>query len=184
MIYSYVEKTRPIMNFSLEEVSSLDQTTYDKIVAYVIENQNKLYRLAYYYSSNPDSAMDIVQNAIVKALENFGSLRNPDAIKTWMYRIVVNEALTYLKKQNKEIVCEPTELKEEVYYESAYEPGLSIYTEIHKLSPEMQTVITLHYFEGLTLKEVATITGVNLNTVKSRLYSALDKLKSMIKEVS
>ena len=56
--------------------------------------------------------------------------------------------------------------------------------EIHKLPPEMQTVIMLHYFEEMTLKEISTVTGVNLNTVKSRLYSALGKLKKLVREVS
>lgn len=167
-----------------KEENPLAEKTYDRIVNYIIENQDKMYRLAYYYVSNRENALDIVQNAIVKALENSASLKNPDAIRTWIYRIVVHESLTFLKKQNREIACEPTELQNEVYYESAYEPGLSLYTEIHKLPPEMQTVILLRYFEELSLKEVAAVTGVNLNTVKSRLYSALGKLKKLVREVS
>lgn len=173
-----------IVHIALKEDSVLSEKIYDRIVAYILENQDKLYRLAYCYTNNKDSALDIVQNAIVKALENYDSLRNPNAIKTWMYRIVVNEALTFLKKQNREIACEPTEFLDEVYYEPSYEPGLSLYMEINKLPREMQTVIMLHFFEELTLKEVSMITGVNLNTVKSRLYAALAKLKIMIKEVS
>lgn len=166
------------------EENPLTGKTYDKIVSYILENQDKMYRLAYYYAGNREYALDIVQNAIVKALENSASLRNPDAVRTWIYRIVVNESLTFLKKQHRETTCEPADLESEVYYESAYEPGLSLYAEIHKLPPEMQTVIMLHYFEELTLKEVAAVTGVNLNTVKSRLYSALGKLKKLVKEVS
>ena len=167
-----------------KEENPLAEKNYDRIVSYILENQDKMYRLAYYYVSNKESALDIVQNAIVKALENSASLKNPDAIRTWIYRIVVNESLTFLKKQNREIACEPTDLESEVYYESAYEPGLSLYVEIHKLPPEMQTVIMLHYFEEMTLKEISTVTGVNLNTVKSRLYSALGKLKKLVREVS
>ena len=162
----------------------MSEKTYDRIVAYILENQNKLYRLAYYYVNQKEPALDIVQNAIVKALENCGSLKNPDAVNTWMYRIVVNEALTYLRKQKREILCEPADLNEQVYYESAYETGLSLYAEIHRLPQEIQTVILLHFFEGLTLKEVSSVTGVNLNTVKSRLYSALRKLKKIIREAS
>ena len=97
---------------------------------------------------------------------------------------MVNEALTYLRKQKREILCEPADLNEQVYYESAYETGLSLYAEIHRLPQEIQTVILLHFFEGLTLKEVSSVTGVNLNTVKSRLYSALRKLKKIIREAS
>ncbi len=167
-----------------KEENPLAGKTYDRIVSHILENQDKMYRLAYYYVSNREHALDIVQNAIVKALENSASLKNPDAVRTWIYRIVVNESLNFLKKQHREVACEPADLESEIYYESAYEPGLSLYTEIHKLPQEMQTVIMLHYFEELTLKEVAAVTGVNLNTVKSRLYSALGKLKKLVKEVS
>lgn len=173
-----------IIPISPKEEVLLSEKTYDRLVQYILDNQNKLYRLAYFYVNNKDHALDIVQNAIVKALENSTSLRNPDAINTWMYRIVVNESLSFLKRQNREIACEPAELKDEIYYEPAYEPGLSLYMEIHQLPPEQQTIIMLHFFEGFTLKEVASITGVNLNTIKSRLYSALNKLKKLIKEVS
>ena len=178
------ENDNNIVPLSGKEKPFVTKKTYDKIVNYILENQDKLYRLAYFYSNNKEHALDIVQNAIVKALENSDSLRNPDAIRTWMYRIVVNESLTFLKKQNREITCEPAELREEVYYESAYDPGLSLYAEIHQLPEEMQTVIMLHFFEGLTLKEISSVTGVNLNTVKTRLYSALNKLKKIVKEVS
>lgn len=180
----YTQTYDNVIDISQKEGSLLSEKTYDRIVAYILENQNKLYRLAYYYVNQKEPALDIVQNAIVKALENCGSLKNPDAVNTWMYRIVVNEALTFLRKQKREVLCEPADLNDQVYYESAYETGLSLYVEIHKLPQEMQTVILLHFFEGLTLKEVSSVTGVNLNTVKSRLYSALGKLKKMIREVS
>ncbi len=156
--------------------------TYDKIVEYILENQQKFYRIAYCYVYNKDSALDIVQNAICKALEHYHSLRNPDAVRTWFYRILVNESLTYIKKNGKEIAYEPTELKEEIYYEPKFEPGFAVYEEINKLSKEMQTVVLLHFFEQLTLKEVSQVTGVNLNTVKSRLYAALSKLEEGLRE--
>lgn len=156
--------------------------TYEKIVEYIIENQQKFYRIAYCYVYNRDSALDIVQNAICKALEHYHGLRNPDAIKTWFYRILVNESLTFIKKNGKEIAFEPTELKEEIYYESKFEPGFAVYEEISKLSKEMQTVVVLHFYEQLTLKEISEVTGVNLNTVKSRLYGALSKLEEGLKE--
>ena len=91
----YTQTYDNVIDISQKEGSLLSEKTYDRIVAYILENQNKLYRLAYYYVNQKEPALDIVQNAIVKALENCGSLKNPDAVNTWMYRIVVNEALTY-----------------------------------------------------------------------------------------
>ena len=45
-----------------------------------------------------------------------------------------------------------------------------------------RTVVILHYYEDLTLKQIAEITDVNLNTVKYRLYSSLERLKKRLKE--
>lgn len=156
----------------------MGQNLYDVLVQYIVENQAKLYRIAYCYVNNKDDALDIVQNAICKALENYDSLRNPDAVRTWMYRILVNESLNFIKKNKREIACEPENMAEEIYLEPAYEADVSVYDEVRKLPQELQTVVTLHFYEELTLKEVSQVTGVNLNTVKTRLYSAMRKLRT------
>lgn len=158
------------------------QDMYGTLTAYIIENQQRFYRVAYTYVQNRENALDVVQNAICKALENYGSLRNEKAMKTWFYRILVNESLSYLRRCKREIVCEPAELPEEVYEEPAYEAGLTLFREVEKLPESMKTVVTLHFFEELTLKEIAQVTGVNLNTVKTRLYSALKRLKYVVEE--
>lgn len=160
------------------------QDFYDLLVEYILDNQQKFYRVAYGYVNNRDNALDVVQNAICKALENYGSLRNKDAMKTWFYRILVNESLNFLKKNRREIACEPSEMREEPYHEAAYDMDRSVYEEMNRLPFELQTIIMLHYFEELTLKEISQVTGVNLNTVKTRLYSALGKLKKSMQEVS
>lgn len=162
----------------------MGQDLFDVLVEYIVENQAKLYRVAYCYVNNQDDALDVVQNAICKALENYCSLRNPDAIKTWLYRILVNESLNFIKKKKREISCEPGEMVEEIYLETAFEADETIYEEVRKLPEDLQTVIMLHFYEELTLKEVSQVTGVNLNTVKTRLYSAMRKLRTNMQEVS
>lgn len=72
---------------------------YQKIVAYILENQNKFYRLAYSYVRNQEDALDVVQNSVCKALEYYGDLRNEHAVKTWMYRIIVNESLHVIRER-------------------------------------------------------------------------------------
>ena len=121
------------------------QDIYDCTVQYIIENQNKFYRLAYSYVKEEQAALDVIQNAICRALEGCFGLKNPLALRTWFYRILVNEALM-------------------------------------QLSEPMKTVIILHYYEDLTLKQIAEITDTPLSTVKTRLYSALKKLKLILKE--
>ena len=68
----------------------MKQDMYPKITAYIIENQNKFYRLAYSYVRNREDALDVVQNAVCSALEHYQTLRSQEAIRTWFYRILVN----------------------------------------------------------------------------------------------
>lgn len=158
------------------------QDIYDKTVAYILENQEKFYRLAYSYVRNQDSALDVVQNAVCKALENCYSLKNPDAVNTWCYRIVVNEALSYLRKNKREIIPGEDAMPEPVYEEPAYEKDREVYDQVQALEEPMRTVVILHFYEDLTLKQISEVTHTNLNTVKSRLYSALNKLEKRLKE--
>ena len=74
----------------------------EEIIGYLLTNQEKFYRLAFSYVHNPDAALDVVQNAIVKALEHYNSIRNIKYIKTWFYRVLVNECLTALQKGKRE----------------------------------------------------------------------------------
>lgn len=153
---------------------------YDQTVEYILKNQEKMYRLAYSYVQNKENALDVVQNAICTALEKCDSIRNPNAIKTWVYRVVVNEALQLLRKNKREIVWDPVEMPEEIYLEAPWEEVQEIYDKVQKLPPPVKTIILLRFYEDLSLKEISRVTGLNINTVKSRLYRGLEQLgKSM-----
>lgn len=151
---------------------------YDALINHIVSNQNQFYRAAYYYVKNREAALDVVQNAICKALENYEKLQNVDAMGSWFYRILINESLMYLRKEHKYIAWDESEsdLLEGSYEEPAYEPKLEIVSKIADLPTDMQVIIHLHFFENKTLKEISEITESNLNTVKSRLYAACKKL--------
>ncbi len=158
---------------------------YDSLVEHIIENQNKFYRAAFYYVKSKEAALDVVQNAICKALENYEKLQSSEAMASWFYRIVINESLMYLRKEKKYIAWDESDssLLEGIYEEPAYEPKLEVVSKISELPTDMQIVIQLHFFEDKTLKEIAEITETNLNTVKSRLYAACKRLgKELEKE--
>lgn len=154
----------------------------DRFAGYVVENQNKLYRIAYCYVHNKDDALDIVQNSICVALEKLHTLRNPDAMVTWFYRILVNESINLIRKNEKEIPKDDVDssFDEEVILinkgESKFE-GEELMEEVRKLPATTQTIIYLHYFEEMKLKDIAKLTDTNESTVKSRLYSGLCKLR-------
>lgn len=154
----------------------------EQLTEYLLAHQQGFYRYAFTYVHQREMAMDIVHNSFVKAIEQLPALRNPDAMKTWFYRILTNECLQGLKKAGRETLTEPSQIQEEIYLEKAYEPALELYEAVRHLPPETQTIIYLHYYEEYTLKEISQITGCNLNTVKSRLYAGLKKLKELVKE--
>ena len=159
------------------------QELYDRIVAYIVETQEKFYRLAYSYVRNQEDALDIVQNAVCKALEHYETLKNEDAVRTWFYRIVVNESMAFLKKNRREIPTEDGFAAEIPYYEAGYEAEGDIYEEINRMELDVQNIMKLRFYEELSLKEIAEITRMNLNTVKAKLYRGLKLLKLNIQEV-
>lgn len=153
------------------------------VISYILENQDKFYRLAYSYVHQKEAALDIVQNAVVKALEHWQDIRQVAHIKTWFYRILVNESLQYLKKTEKELLWENEvwnvipDTKEEQWQEET-----EIYHIIMTLPEEWKTVLLLRFYEDMELSEIAKITALHLSQVKYRLYTGLDKIKERIKQ--
>ena len=151
------------------------------LVEHIVSGQTDFYRLAMSYVKNRDAALDVVQEAIVKALSKVDTVREPAYLKTWFYRILINEAMNHFRR-NRNLVS-----LEEVMADRAAEPRdpgerLDLYDAIDRLSFPEQTVIKLRYFEDMKLEEIAQATGANLNTAKSRLYKAILKLKEMTGE--
>ena len=151
------------------------------LVEHILDGQTDFYRLAMSYVKNRDAALDVVQEAIVKALSKVDTVREPAYLKTWFYRILINEAMNYFRR-NRNLVS-----LEDVMVDRAEEPRdpgerLDLSDAIDRLSVPEQTVVKLRYFEDMKLEEIAQATGANLNTVKSRLYKAIRKLKDMTGE--
>ena len=155
---------------------------YEKLIQFILENQDRFYRMAYSYTRHREDALDAVQGAVCKALEAHGSIRNAEAVRTWFYRILMNECLAVLKKRDRLVLAGDTAQQEEVYYEEGYEQGDDIEQELEKLEMDVQGIIKLRFFEEMSLKEISSITGFNLNTVKTKLYRGLKLLKENIQE--
>lgn len=156
---------------------------YNILIEFIRCGQEDFYRLAYSYVKNKDSALDIVQEAIVKALKSVNSLRKPENIKAWFYRILINESMNYFRKNKSICFVENFEGLEIPSMEVDRAEILDLYHSIDRLDPKTKTVIILRFFEDMSLKEISDVTGDNLNTVKTRLYRALEKLKGFIGEV-
>lgn len=156
----------------------LSQLVADQIIAH----QQMYYRLAFSYVRNEADALDILQDSIYKALASLNKLKDPDSIKSWFYRIVVNTSLDRLRSQKREVVSEEELLagldqgKEDSYQD------LDLWKALDSLPEELRSIVILRYFEDYKLEEIAQHLQINLNTVKSRLYRALERLRLQLRE--
>jgi RNA polymerase sigma-70 factor, ECF subfamily len=160
--------------------------TYGKealLVQFITDYKENIYRLAYSYLNNKEDALDAVQEAIYKAMKSQFSLKDPDAVKSWFYRIVVNTALDLLRKRQKVQPMDDGTLNlflsgsEDVY------PDIDLETALGELPEKYRSVIILRYFEDLKIEEVAEILNENVNTIKTRLYQAIKFLKVSMKDM-
>lgn len=158
------------------------QDVKEILIEYIKDNQEKLYRIAFSYSKNEEAALDIVQEAITKALKNINKLREESYIKTWFYRILINEALQYIRKNKRILTCELETIENKIDYNVDFAEGLDVYKHVQKLNEKLKTVIILRFFEDMKISEIAKITKTNESTVKSRLYRGLKELKRLIEE--
>ena len=135
--------------FSGKEKKHTAESNDDLIERLLLENYNRYYHLAYSYVHNPDDASDIVQNGAYLAIKNSASLRQPEYAATWIYRIMLNEIFHHLKRPDT----------------ISYEDSL-----IAEGKPDQ-------YFEDLKIEDIARVLNENVNTIKSRLYRSMQKLK-------
>lgn len=145
----------------------------------ILREQNKFYRIAYSYTKNSNDAADVVQEAICKAIAKVNTLNNPEYVKTWFYRILINEGLSFSRK-NKRYLLNDDQIENISYEDKDVSESYSMFQAVYELEPKLRTVVILRYYEEMKLAEIASITNNNLNTVKSRLYKALKLLKISI----
>lgn len=147
--------------------------------------KNKAVRTAYLIIGNRASAEDAAQEAFVKCYLEIGKLQNPECFRTWFYRLLVRTAWRYSEIEKRNVPVE------DVFEESRPSGGRSteqqyldtetsniLYGQIRKLDKKKRTAVMLHYYSGLSTKEIAQVMGCLEGTVKSRLHFARKTLKS------
>ncbi|GAA0438903.1 MAG: RNA polymerase sigma factor [Bacillota bacterium] len=149
----------------------------DKLISLILEKKEDFYRLAYSYVKNSEDALDIVQESIEKAIKAHHSIQDNQSVKSWFYRIVVNTSLDFLRKHKRTSFVDENTLD---YYSSGKNDtyqNIDLERSLEELPVKYRTVIILKYFEDLKIHEVAEILNENNNTIKTRLYRALEMLK-------
>lgn len=154
--------------------------TGEAFADFVRQNEASFYRIAYSYVKDREDALDIVQDAVERALVKLPGLRDEARIKPWFCRILVNRSIDCLRRRRgSEAVDESLPAPDET---GGRAEALSLYAAVSKLPPKYRTVVVLRFFEDMKLQEVAQAAGCNLSTAKSRLYKALELLRVELKD--
>ena len=147
-----------------------------QLTDYLVTDQARFYRLAYSYLKDREEALDAVQTAVCRALEKQHELKDSEALRAWFYHILVNVCMDVLRRR-KRVMLVPPEALDTGSYEDPMPSDWTLAQRVDALPPEVGTIIKLRFYEDLSLKEISTVTGCNLNTVKTRLYAGLKKLR-------
>ncbi|ETJ16418.1 RNA polymerase sigma factor [human gut metagenome] len=152
-----------------------------KVEKYLIENREYYYRLAYSYVKNEADSLDIIQESIIKALTSIESLKEIEKVKSWFYKIVIRTSIDYIRKNKK--YNDMVDISEIINNgKSDQYKDLDLYKALDELDETYKTIIILRYFEDMKINDIADILDENPNTVKTRLYAGLKKLKIDIGE--
>lgn len=144
----------------------------------ILNSYEDMYRLAFAYVHNEEDAKDIVQESVYKAIKNASKIEEASYIKTWIWRIVINTAVDFIRRNKKVISIEEIfdSGKEDVYRDFDTINALNVLDEKEK------AVIILRFFEDKKISDVAEILHENISTVKTILYRSLRKLKIELME--
>ena len=160
-----------------------EKTNQNLIEQIILEKYNQYYRMAYGYTHNEADAGDIVQNGAYKAIRASHTLKQPEYAETWVYRIMLNECFRYVK-QPKYLSYEAMREENGVDVGSTEDHYVNVDLQraLNTLPKEDKAIVLLKYFEDKKLDEIAYILDENVNTVKSRLYRSMKKMREALSD--
>jgi RNA polymerase sigma-70 factor (ECF subfamily) len=155
--------------------------------------QMEIYRMIYYRTRSKMDAEDLTQDVFTKAFKHIGRLKAPEVFRSWLYRIAVNRVRDYYRRKKYQslfgwiaIDDEGFNASEEMAVGPEAEEGVSRQdfwrqvTQMLNSLPRMEReVFTLRFLDQLTILEISKILKKNESTVKTHLYRALKKVKTM-----
>ncbi len=146
----------------------------DKFIEEIKANKNQMYMVALSILRNPEDAEDIVQEALLAAYEKLGTLKDDAKFKSWMMRIVINQAKMHIRKNTNIVYMDNIE---DVAERAAEEKDKDIWEIVLSLKSKLSTVVILYYAMDYSISEISKIMHIPSGTVKSRLSKARTLLK-------
>lgn len=157
--------------------------------------QHPVYNLVCRLLNDTGEASDVVQEVFLKVFRNIGGFRSNSSLKTWIYRIAVNEAYNhrrwFSRHQTRTLAGGPGD--KEQPRDTFADPGPSpfdvtsdrevralIESALAELNPKFRTVVVLRDVEGLSYEEIAAVLDLSMGTVKSRMVRGRDALRTIV----
>jgi len=165
---------------------------FDELIA---KYEKTAYNIALRMLKNPEDAMDVSQEAFIKVFKSTKTFNFESAFSTWLYRIVTNTCLDFLRKRNPNVYSidnpiqtDEGEIERDIPDESdspeeLLEKKLTkelVNNSINKLDENHRIVIILRDIQGFSYEEISNILDCSIGTVKSRINRARKNLKDII----
>jgi RNA polymerase sigma-70 factor (ECF subfamily) len=177
----------------VERVQKGDQKAFDLLV---LKYQQRIVNLVSRFVRNQADALDVTQDAFIKAYRALPNFRGESAFYTWMYRIAVNTAKNYLAVQSRRPFGMEQDIAEIEQFEGdnalkeyATPENLLLRDEIQEtvvkaieeLPEDLRIAITLREVEGLSYEDIAVAMDCPIGTVRSRIFRAREAIDKQLK---
>ena len=179
----------------VDRVKAGDKHAFDLLV---LKYQHRIVKLIMRYIKDPAEAMDVSQEAFIKAYRAMSKFRGESAFYTWMYRIAINTAKNHIvaaRRRPLEYASDISEPEEFDWHSSMQDTDspesqamgedlrLAVEDTISSLPDELRTAITLRELDGLSYDEIAQVMECPVGTVRSRIFRAREALDNRIKSM-
>src|SRR5437879_7124716 len=175
----------------ISELRTGAETAYETLIQ---RFQQPVYNLAYRLLNDPGDASDVVQEVFLKVFRNVGHFRGQSSLKTWIYRITVNEAHNqrrwFFRHRQREVGLdeEPEEARSMAQvlpdgrpspYDYVFDRERQdmIESALSKINPTFREVVVLRDIADLSYDEIADVLQLSLGTVKSRILRGREALR-------
>jgi RNA polymerase sigma factor (sigma-70 family) len=168
-----------------------DEKDFKKIFAALA---GPLYYYIYKFIQNREDTEEIITDVFLKVIPELGNFENVKHVKDWLFKTAKNACLNQIEKQNTkkhsqiidlkegmENLADPDQHLDIVEADAQWQYRLdSTLEELHRLSPQQQTAIRLHYLEDMTINEVAIFMKIKPGTVKKYIKSGRLAIKELV----
>lgn len=147
------------------------------------QNYNFIRKLMIIYCTNEKLAEEFTQEAFYKAFKNIKQLKKAENFKSWVYQIAINEAKMYFKRNKRLVPLEAHILENYPSNTSCLnEVDIKIYISelLELLEKDSRAVLSLFYFDDLSIEQIASTLNIKEGTVKSRLHRAREKFHELL----